>query len=522
MTVEGKGRVVNLKIKWTGTPPPNLRESGDKLFEASRAAALAKFKELQAGVADLETTAYHTRKLVQIKTGKQPTFAKIADLASHWRKLSRETQPTEGWLKWCDTVFNRFTEATPATYLHEVTPDQATAYAEKLRQDFTRKTAGGAAGLLKSAFARLLPTGMPNPWATRISRRGRGATNGDTVHRRPLTTTELTTLFDTARPDPMLYALTVCAACTGMRIGDVCLLQWSSVDFRAGVISVRTSKTGAQVEIPIFKPLRKVLEVALAEKEVSPYIWPDAARMYEKNLTGITYRGKVLFARAFAKKAEPPQDVPQSGQIEAHKQDLSKILPRVLEAVQGAGFAKAKQVRITDTLTRVASGQSYREIATETGRKRSIISQDLQEAERVSGFILRRGATVKNGRDLKTLIGATRQKRGDGSKLRAASVLGWHSLRGTFCTLGLAAGIPIETLKLITGHTTTATIQKHYNNPQREHLREILGDKLPEVLTGQKEEKTKQKKAQMKQLADQIKGMTKAERKKLAKLIGDK
>jgi hypothetical protein len=42
----------------------------------------------------------------------------------------------------------------------------------------------------------------------------------------------------------------------------------------------------------------------------------------------------------------------------------------------------------------------------------------------------------------------------------------------------------VETVKLVTGHGTTNTAIKFYYNPQREHLRAVLGDKLPEVLTG--------------------------------------
>lgn len=48
----------------------------------------------------------------------------------------------------------------------------------------------------------------------------------------------------------------------------------------AGVIAVRTSKTGKAVEIPVFKPLREVLETALADKGESPFVWPEAAYMY--------------------------------------------------------------------------------------------------------------------------------------------------------------------------------------------------------------------------------------------------
>ncbi len=42
--------------------------------------------------------------------------------------------------------------------------------------------------------------------------------------------------------------------------------------------------------------------------------------------------------------------------------------------------------------------------------------------------------------------------------------------------------------RLVTGHKTVEVVLKHYFKPGREHLRAVLGDKLPEVLTGGREE----------------------------------
>ena len=47
----------------------------------------------------------------------------------------------------------------------------------------------------------------------------------------------------------------------------------------------------------------------------------------------------------------------------------------------------------------------------------------------------------------------------------------------------------METVKLVTGHGTANTVLKFYYNPQREHLRSVLGEKLPDVLTGLKSAK---------------------------------
>jgi integrase len=528
-TENGK-RVSTALCDANGTPPASLsiRDKGDTKFEASREKAEGLLTNHQREASQKGHANHLTERLIEAKTGRKVEYVKLADLPARWRGLGRETQPTPSWLAWCDTVFGRFAESVPCEFLHEVTPEQVKAYVEGLRAGYTRRTANGAASLLKSAFERLLPPGASNPFGNEIARKGEEA-EGETIHRRPLTIPELTALFETARPDPFLYPLTVCAACTGLRIGDVCLLGWKSVDLRAGVVAVRTAKTGASVEIPIFKPLREVFETALADKGESPYVWPDAARMYKANRYGITYRGKSLFARALA---DTVKDAPEAPALALERADLAETFPQVSEAVRGAGFDTAKRDRILDSLARCARGESYRRIEAETGRCRGQTSQDLKEAESVSGLRLRYGTPTASKRDLKTLIAATRQKRwegekrGEGEKRLSASLLGWHALRGTWATLALSAGIPIETVKLVTGHGTANTVLKYYYNPQRDHLRAVLGDKLPDVLTGGKATKGKGKRAAALPEADpvatmaaQLQSMTPADRARLAALL---
>lgn len=52
----------------------------------------------------------------------------------------------------------------------------------------------------------------------------------------------------------------------------------------------------------------------------------------------------------------------------------------------------------------------------------------------------------------------------------------------------MSVGLPIGVARLVTGHKTVEVVLKHYFKTGREHLRAVLGDKLPDVLTGGKEE----------------------------------
>jgi integrase len=271
-------------------------------------------------------------------------------------------------------------------------------------------------------------------------------------------------------------------------------LRWASVDLRGGWVSVATGKTGAQIEAPIFDDLRAVFETALTEKQAGAvYVWPDAALLYagkpnpdyvpnpkdtpkerkakmyliQPNPQGIIYRGKALFARAFAEA----QGGPELAEIATDAAPPADLWQRASDAV-AAGLRGDKAARILDTLGRVAAGASYGDIHKATGRAKAVCSQDLRDAEIVSGLTLRRGVTVATGRDIKTLIGATRQTRTRGAV--SASLLGWHNLRGTFVTRALSRGIPFETVAKITGHGTAKIMRDHYFNPTREHTRDAM------------------------------------------------
>ena len=62
---------------------------------------------------------------------------------------------------------------------------------------------------------------------------------------------------------------------------------------------------------------------------------------------------------------------------------------------------------------------------------------------------------------------------------RAANVRGWHSLRTTWITTALAAGVPIELVRRVTGHTAVAVVLKHYFRPARDEFRKRLVKAFP-------------------------------------------
>jgi len=514
----GRRRIVALKTTFSlNGMPASLRDKGSAEFEAARVRAEEELKNHQEREREQGRVDHLTELLIQSKTGRKVKYAKLADLPDMWRKLGRETKPGEAWFAWCDTVFKRFAEKMPCKCLHEVTPEQAGDYVETLYKTFSRKTAQGAVHLLRSAFRRFLPQGASNPFEIGIKRKGRDS-DGGMVHRKPFTAGELAALFEAARQtDRFLYPLVVCAACSGMRRGDVACLKWKSVDLRAGVLAVKTSKTGVDVQIPIFPKLREVLEIALVDRKPDAvYVWPDAARMYKTNPDGLTWRFKKI-AVAVIHDPESIQDAPQAEQDAPAIVPLAEILPEVVDAVQ-AKLDGARRELIIDTLNRYAQGASVREIEKRTGRARSSVSADLHFAENASGlrFMPKQArGSIKDKVSRLTRVDAT-------GRVRRASVADWHSLRTSWITLALAAGVPVELCRLVTGHQTVEIVMRHYFKPQAEHLRAVLGDKLPDVLTGHK--------ARQKQLpepeadhvaaiAAQLKALPKTDRARLSEML---
>jgi integrase len=70
------------------------------------------------------------------------------------------------------------------------------------------------------------------------------------------------------------------------------------------------------------------------------------------------------------------------------------------------------------------------------------------------------------------------------NKKNASNVKGFHSLRTTWITMALTAGVPMELVRRVTGHSTVNIVLKHYFRPGREDFREALESALPQTLTG--------------------------------------
>ncbi len=67
----------------------------------------------------------------------------------------------------------------------------------------------------------------------------------------------------------------------GQRIGDICRLPWSGVDFGAGLVTINPRKTGRTIIAPMIAPLRAILESLYKPGE--EYVFPELRDMYERS-----------------------------------------------------------------------------------------------------------------------------------------------------------------------------------------------------------------------------------------------
>ena len=80
----------------------------------------------------------------------------------------------------------------------------------------------------------------------------------------------------------------------------------------------------------------------------------------------------------------------------------------------------------------------------------------------------------------------TLAERSDG--MQKASIKGFHSLRTTWITMALSAGVPMELVRRVTGHSTVDVVLKHYFRPGKEAFKTALETAMPKMLTGGGEE----------------------------------
>ena len=473
----GKRRVVNLGVRIRGKPPAHLSEAGDPAFERSRERAKVELKRFTEQAWQKGHASHLIERLIVEKTGHAVEHVRIDGIGNRWLALARARPLAERHAavmrKACQDFADFMAKRNPdAKWLYEVTVEDAGAFADAQRARLAPGTVRVRLSLLRSCCNRFLPPGTYNPFSAIVTNRTAGDAETDgVVSRVPFTPAQLKRLFDVSREayEGMLHGPVVTAACTALRRADACGLRWESVDLAAGFVTVHTSKTGATVDLPLFSPMRAVLEAAKGPRK--GFCFPAAAKMLKENPHGLSWRFKSIAAQALA---DGPKDAPS-----LEIADSETIRAAGMTAIRGLPDGE-RRVHITDAFTRYMDGASLGTIATAMNTSKGAVSGWLSNVSAMIGRPVIRQAARQ---DLKASIEAsTRRPRSNGC--RSASLYDWHALRTSFCTLALSAGVPIELVRAVTGHRTLEMVLRHYFKPGREALRTALAGVMPPVLTG--------------------------------------
>ena len=114
--------------------------------------------------------------------------------------------------------------------------------------------------------------------------------DNDTVSRDAFTDAELARIGD-AMTMPYTQPIFTVGLCTGLTLGDICLLRWDEIA-DGWINNKRRRKTGAMLDIPIMPPLAAFLEQQRPHTGAGEFVAPELAAMYQTNPSGVMLRVK--------------------------------------------------------------------------------------------------------------------------------------------------------------------------------------------------------------------------------------
>ncbi len=307
--INGNRYCDNLGVKIAGTPPASLslKEEGDKAFERSRATAQAVLNQIVEEARGKKDSARLLEKIYEMKTGEVLESIELKSLSDEWVKIPRKRKPSERYTKQCKSTLDTFADYVVdhnkvAREISQVTKTMARAYMkDEEDRGVSPKTWNDTLKLLRTTFQKLLPEGAPNPF------NGIPPREAETIFREPFSPEELKSIVEASQKHDFIRTIMITCICSAMRRGVCCLLLWKDVDLLGGFLTVKTSKTGQTVRIPIFPLLYDEL-TALPRN--GNHVFPEQAAMYRDNPDGITWRVRqVLKDAGFKDKKEKEDDV---------------------------------------------------------------------------------------------------------------------------------------------------------------------------------------------------------------------
>jgi integrase len=473
LQVGSKRQAKNLGIAVEGIRPCRQYPDGDEAFVESRVKAEAKLESIRAESLKKAQTQDLLQAIHQARTGKTVGTILLNDLAPKWEAIPRRRSVAPSYIQWGRSVIASFVDFLraqhpPKTEMCDVDEDLAQAFMDQERaRGVAPRTWNAELMLLRSAFKHLRrQAGMPeNPFE------GIPTLEDSPIHRKPFSPDDLQAILQAATSDPLLHPVIVTGMCTAMRLGDVCLLKWADVDLKNRFVNVKTSKTQTRVSIPVFPLLHRTL---CALPQTGAYVFPEVARLYKDGHDAINHRLRKIFAKAgFFNKTQKRKTLAAPGRPENWPELAAG-------KVNEAPLPDARKAKLLQVLSLYAGGAGTAAIAKAADVSKGSVSNYLHAIETLAGFpIVRRLVSSATAHPHHRADMRVTREHG----LRDASIHGFHSLRTTWVTLALTAGIPIDLVRKVTGHQTADIVLANYFQPGREQFRKVLQSKMPALLS---------------------------------------
>lgn len=286
----GKSKQFNLGVEIKGRRPNRISQIGDRLFEQTRALAEKKHVELKNELLSQRHSEEYIQQLHEVRTGSRIISIPIQSLPSEWEIAPRRKKGSPRYIKESKSKLMKFSNFMESQYpditvLSDVTADMAEVYMRHVtKTGISARTWNATLILLRSAFKALTNKAkiVKNPFYGIPTREEK------TIHRKPYSEKELKAIIDVLNIHTFIRPVIMTGICTAMRQGDCCLLMWEDVDLDNKFITVKTSKTGEKVEIPMFPILEEEILKHINNRSV--YVFPKRAEMYQINRHGIGVR----------------------------------------------------------------------------------------------------------------------------------------------------------------------------------------------------------------------------------------
>jgi integrase len=177
----------------------------------------------------------------------------------------------------------------------------------------------------------------------------------DSHDRKPFTESEVQAMIDSA-PNEEWRGMILAAAFTGLRLGDVARLQWSSIDLEKKMITLMPAKTKRkkrEVMIPIQPDLLAYLEqVTITDDEPCAFVFPELAKLGIGTREGLSQNFVKIMVAAGVSRGKPSKEKAEGAGRITFERGFHSLRHTFTTWLRSAGVSEEDRMALTGHSTR--------------------------------------------------------------------------------------------------------------------------------------------------------------------------